>query len=258
MPKIIEEFLDSKLLRWTIDNPSKKNAITPDMLQWLVQRCEQLNGEQVILRGSGTQVFSSGFDLDVLANESERTIPRDENLIAATSAMRYANATFIATVRGLAIGAAVEILCTCDFRIVAHGARISVPAGQLGVVYHSEGLGRMLAILGMVAISKLMLVGETLCVETPCLSSAWHAVVATDALDNTGVDLAKSLAKQAPLSLAANRLYLRRLADRHAQTMPNLFATEHEQHRKMAFLSHDHQEALEAIAQRRAPRFQGR
>ena len=146
---------------WAIDNPERKNAITPDALRWMAHRASELSGQVVILRAHAGS-FCSGFDLQALRNalaSGDETLARapDRPLMDATEAMQAADASFIAVIHGYVIGAGVELCAACDFRFFADDAWLMIPAAKLGVVYHAEGLRRIRAAFGPQIVRRLVL-----------------------------------------------------------------------------------------------------
>ena len=75
--QVLERTLAPGLLRWTLSNPRKRNALSPAMLAWLGRRADELRGEVVVLDGAGEPSFCAGFDLDALpAGPALRDMPR--------------------------------------------------------------------------------------------------------------------------------------------------------------------------------------
>jgi enoyl-CoA hydratase/carnithine racemase len=206
-----EEQLGPGILRWVLDHPARRNAIGPAGFEWIATRCKQLRGEVVLIRGAGDAVFSAGFDLKALAEQvgSEQAGTPDLPLIAATAAMQDADATFVAVINGLVIGAGVELISACDLRLARPDASLRIPAGRLGVVYHAAGLTRIHAAFGPTVARRLMLAGDEVAIvdarESLC------ALVEIDRLDAEALALAERIASQAAHSVAGNRRLLRAL-----------------------------------------------
>jgi enoyl-CoA hydratase/carnithine racemase len=190
-------------LLWTLDRPDRRNAVTPAMLDAMAERASTLNGEVVVLRGSGDRAFCAGFDLDALAERRDEALP-DAPLVACTRALRQAKAVFVAAISGVAIGAGVELACTCDFRIARPGATFEIPAGRLGVVYHHEGIRWFRAVLGSAMTARLLIAGERVAVED-LVPNAIHA------LDVDPFARALALAEQVAAQDLEGRLAHRRL-----------------------------------------------
>lgn len=234
-PAGLREEIDSarRRIHWTLDQPRRRNAIAPDALSFIAKRCEHLNGETVVLRGAGDIAFCSGFDLTALAaaRASDPALP-DAPLIAATAAMTRANATFVASVNGLVIGAGVELTCACDFRIAVQHASFRIPAAALGVVYHHRGAQRIAATFGRAATSRMLLLQATIDASEALRLGALSEVVSPDALEDATAALLDQIAAADPKSLAGNRTLLRQLG--HTE-LPTELVDAHEARRHESY-----------------------
>jgi len=252
-----EEHVEGRILRWVLCNDARRNAIHPEALTWIARRAAELDQQVVVLTGAGDEAFCAGFDLTALgdAETGQKTDPPDATLIAATSAMTRANATFIAALQGYAIGAGVELACSCDFRIAREGIYFAVPVGRLGVVYHAEGLARMRAVFGDSLVKRLVLLGERIDAAEAHAAGALARLVAPDSLATEALGIARRVRDAAPLAIRAHRNLLRHLAvgELSSETL-----AEHERARTQAYASADHEEGRAALQEGRRPRFVGR
>lgn len=252
---------DGQCVTWTLDAPARRNAVTPAVLNAIESQCAQLRQAIVVLRGGGDEAFCAGFDLTALANAAPPTAQTpddalpDAALLAATAAMRQADATFVAAVGGYSIGAGVELMCACDIRIAAEHAWFQVPAAKLGVVYHADGLARMQRVFGDAAVARLLLLGRRISAADAAAAGALIDVVPRAEFDDAVEQIVTELTRAAPLSLAGNRTLLRRLTE---GPLSDGARHEHAAARRAAYASDDHKEARTAVAQRRPPRFTGR
>lgn len=243
-----EETIEPGVLRWVLDNPARRNAVSPAMLEWIAARCPSLAGEVVILRGEGERAFTAGFDLTALA-EHTRTVqqePPDAVLIRATTAISQANATFIAALNGYVIGAGVELVSCCDFRLACTSASLRVPAGKLGVIYHAQGLLRIHAAFGATVAKRLLLAGEK--VEIADVRASLAGLVAYERLDDEALALAGRIREQSPRSVTGNRTILRALD--LAVTLPEELLVAHEVARREAY---GQMVGLPTVVRQRAP-----
>lgn len=219
-------------LEWVLDAPERRNAISPDVLRHIARRCTALCGEIVVLRGAGPG-FCAGFDLTALvgATYDPAALP-DAALVAATSAMRTAEATFVGAVHGFAIGAGVELVCACDIRIASDDATFRVPAAALGVVYHADGVVRLREVFGAAATARLLLLGDRLDAAEAEAAGALCRRVAARELDATVDDVVARLSGVDRTSLAANRDLLRALV---RGPLDATTQSEHERARREAY-----------------------
>lgn len=259
--RVQEEQLAPGLLRWTLSNPRKRNALSPDMLAWLERRAGELRGEVVLLGGEGNVSFCAGFDLDalpehnVLPDTVVSAVP-DAPLFTATAALRRADAILIAALHGPVFGAGVELACSCDLRLAADTTRFVIPAARLGVVYHPEGLALLHRCFGPALTSRLLLLGDSVTADEALRAGCLHGVHPADALASAALTAAERLRSGAPQSLRAHRDRLRALTAGSELTAEDRVA--YEAARRSAYTSADHQEGRAATRERRPPRFTGR
>lgn len=246
---------------WWLCNEARRNAVSPAALRWIAARCPGLAGEIVVLRGEGGRAFCAGFDITALidtrppsATDDSGALP-DASLIAATSAMHHADATFVAALDGYAIGAGVELACACDLRVCTRDVYFAVPAAELGVVYHAAGLVAVREAFGPAGARRLLMLGERLSADDAWSAGALVRLCEPAGFEATLADVLERLRRAAPLSLRGNRDLLRHLD--HGPP-PSEVLHEHEIRRRAAYASEDHHEARRARQEGRAPRFHGR
>lgn len=255
--RVREQALAPGLLRWILDHPRKRNALTPTMLRWLERRAGELHGEVVLLSGEGDASFCAGFDLDALPQQDPGALADapDAPLFAATAALRRADATTVAVLHGHVFGAGVELACSCDLRIARADARFVIPAARLGVVYHAAGVDLLQRCFGLALAQRLLLLGETISADEALRAGAVHSVHSAGELEGAVMAVADKLRAGAPQSLRAHRDRLRALAAGHPFTEAD--ARSYDDARRTAYLSDDHREGRIATRERRPPRFTG-
>lgn len=125
--------------------PDRRNALTPDMAQELIDLCDRLDadpavGAAVITGADGH--FCAGAHRKVLATAGED--PADPESYADNGKVYGAFQRFgrlavptIAAVRGAAVGAGVNLMMATDLRVVGRSARII--AGFLRIGIHPGG-----------------------------------------------------------------------------------------------------------------------
>jgi enoyl-CoA hydratase/carnithine racemase len=248
-----EQTLAPGLLRWTLSHPAKRNALSPDMLAWLQRRAAALAGEVVLLSGEGPS-FCAGFDLDALPEDpvaKDMSEAPDAALVAATAALRRADATFVAVLHGPIFGAGVELACCCDLRLARDDTRFTVPAARLGVVYHPAGVDLLQRCLGLALTQRLLLLGDTLDAADLLRTGGVHGVYPAAELAGAADRAIERLMAGAPASLRAHR-------DRLRGQDPGADPGSYEAARRAAYHSEDYREGRAAARERRPARFTGR
>ncbi len=236
---IVEGFelrrLGDKVLRLRIDAPQRRNALSLRGLERLGEWFASLRGDVVLLDAApcgDPRVFSAGADLQELTQAlREHEHAPDLPLIAATQAMRGSQALFVACVDGLVIGAAVELVCSCDFVLMSSRSSLRIPAARLGVAYHVDGLVRLRTVLGENLLRQLLLA------DRPVTAQRLHDLgVATELVDEaslevSALDFARDLASMSRASQLAHRAFLRRLAESAvADTLRHAHEAERDEH----------------------------
>jgi enoyl-CoA hydratase len=181
---LLREWGAHDILTLTIDRPNRLNALDPELLTALAEALQD-DGERasvVILRGAGTEAFSSGYDLSRLTGTVE-DLEADHYIGEAVTALRACPAPVIARLQGHCHGAAVELAMSCDLRIAADDLRLSVPAVSLGVVYRFQFAARLVQICGIARASDLLLAMLELDAER---AAAWGLV--TEVLPGSEID----------------------------------------------------------------------
>lgn len=198
----------------TLDAPDRKNALTPEMAQALVEVCDEIDadhevGAAVVRGASGT--FCSGAHRDQLAraghDPAEIQLYREMGSVYQSFARvgRLAVPT-IAAVRGAAVGAGVNLMLATDLRIVAEDVRVLSGFQRIGITPgggHVTLLGRT---AGWEAAAAMALFSEEIdgrrAVE---IGMAWESVPA-DAVDERAVELARRPAQDPELAREAVRI----------------------------------------------------
>ncbi|WP_020175907.1 enoyl-CoA hydratase [Methyloferula stellata] len=201
------------------DRPAAHNAMTWAMYDEMAAACAKINADPqvrvAVLRGVGGKAFIAGSDIsqfsqfatgeDGVVNES-----RIDGWVEALESLRVPN---IAVVEGYAVGGGLAIANACDIRVATPGARFGVPiARTLGNCLSAANMRRLCATLGVSWVKRMLLLAEMPTAETLLPAGYLTAVVAYEALDAEISRLCNRLLGHAPLTMAAARETIRRLA----------------------------------------------
>jgi enoyl-CoA hydratase/carnithine racemase len=243
---LLRELGAGDILTLTIARPDRLNALDPELLTALAEALRD-DGERasaIILRGAGTEAFSSGYDLSRLTGTAD-DLEADHYIGEAVTALRACPAPVIARLQGHCHGAGVELAMSCDLRIAADDLRLSVPAVSLGVVYRFQFVARLVQICGIARASDLLLAMPELDAGQ---AAAWGLV--TEVLPGSELDqrvhaLAENLAAAPRTAVRGTKASLDLLARRAVSGEDLLLA---QQLRAAAAAS---PERLEAVARRK-------
>jgi enoyl-CoA hydratase/carnithine racemase len=248
------------VLRLTISNPAKRNALDHAILDAIAAVLGDLgDARSVILTGAGG-MFSSGYDIgdipeDVFAEEAERLVAHP--FAEALDALDDCPIPTVAALPGHTIGGGLELALTCDLRLAADGILVGMPPAKLGLVYSHTGLRRFLQAIGAPRTRELFLTGRNVDARTALSWGLVNEVIGSADLETAAVDLAADLAANAPLSVRGNKRVIRELL---AAEGPLDEAVEREliELREASFHSEDMREGVRAFGQKRPARWKGR
>ena len=241
----------------TLNRPNSMNAFTTELRADLLEALEKARDDDavrvVILTGEGRS-FSAGADL----KDANIDRPVSEILQVEYRPVQEAIADMpkpiIAAVPGSAAGIGLSIALQCDLLIMADDAFLLSPFTTISLV-PDGGLNWMLVRqLGYRRAFQLSVESDRLpaarCTE---LGLANRAVPAEE-LQSAALEWAKSLARRAPLSLAATKKAMRYAADHDWASSYDLEAELQGQ----LLGTDDNREGINAFFEKRAPEFKGK
>jgi enoyl-CoA hydratase/carnithine racemase len=242
-----------------LDDPARRNAMTPELGDALQKAVAELRADasvlSVVLTGSGS-VFSGGGDLKML--ESLRKTSREEarefmlGFYARYLSILDLEVPTISAVQGAAIGAGLCLAIACDLCIVEEDAKLAFNFVQLGL---HPGMGATYLLprkVGAPVAAELLLTGRRFDGrEADRMNLALRAVPKEHALGEA-VAVAKKIAANGPIAIRALTRALS--VDRAALAAALAFEAEQQ---AIDYGSADLAEGLAAAAQKRPPRFTG-
>jgi len=247
------------VVRIAISNPDKRGALDHAILDGLAEAVAATQARCLVLTGEGPY-FSSGYDIgdipeDVFAVEAEKLVAHP-----FTSALDALDATDVPTVcaiNGPAIGGGLELALACDLRVAARGTKFGMPPAKLGLVYSHTGLRRFIDAIGAPRTRELFLVGRRIDADTAFRWGLVNQVVSAHDVPQAALSWAGEIAGNAPLSVRGNKRVIRALLAVEGALDPEVEAALIEL-REACFASEDMREGVQAFAEKRAPRWQGR
>jgi enoyl-CoA hydratase/carnithine racemase len=145
----------------TLDRPSRRNALSRVLLKSLHAALADVVARKlpaVILSGAGS-CFSAGADISELKGTAE-DVGFDDALTEIVAMLRGGTFLAIAAIEGPCVGAAVELACACDARMVSPRAFFELPAVRLGLLYNPAGIAHLRHVLPAATIRRLLLLGD--------------------------------------------------------------------------------------------------
>jgi enoyl-CoA hydratase len=196
-----------------MSNPGKFNAMSLQMWRDLSGRIAELDADPsvhvIVLAGDGDKAFVSGADISQF--ESQRTDPAsqlryNEAVDAAYLAPIKAGKPVIAQIRGICMGGGLGLAASCDMRICAEDARFRMPAARLSIGYKQPGVRRFVSLIGVQNTYDIFFTARTFGADEALRMGFVSQVVAAAQLEDTVLQIAATIAENAPLTARAVKL----------------------------------------------------
>lgn len=244
----------------TFNQPDKRNAMSVEMWQGFADILDAFADDPdirvVVLTGAGSKAFVSGGDISQF--ERERATPDAQAEYEKMTGAGRAKLTgfakpVIARIRGYCLGGGLGIAMNADIRIAAVDSEFGITSARLGIAYGFDMVQRLVSLVGPAHARMLLYSGTRIDSREAERIGLVNRVVPDEDLSDVVVDLARTIADNAPLSVTAAKLAV-------ARAVPDPGAPDEVLEKAMAacFESEDAREGRTAFLEKRAPRFRGR
>ena len=245
----------------TFNQPEKRNAMSVNMWHGLTEILDAFENDPgvrvVILTGAGNKAFVSGADISQFeANraDSNAQVEYDRTTSAGRARLAAFPKPVIARIRGFCLGGGLGIAMQADLRIAAEDSQFGIPAARLGIAYGWDMVSRLVSLVGHAHARTILYTGERLDAAEAGRIGLVNRVVADEDLTETVLSLARTIADNAPLSVAASKLSINQTirpeSERDLAAVRAAVAT--------CFDSADYTEGRTAFMEKRRPKFIGR
>lgn len=240
----------------TLDRPEKRNALSRELLEQLVDTLRALDRDAttraVVIQGD-ERAFAAGADLGALgdAGAIELHTSGFSELWDDIAAIRL---PLVASVAGYALGGGLELALICDVVVAAENAQFGFPETSIGIIPGAGGTQRVVRAVGKPMAMDLLLTGRRLSAAEALASGLVSRVVPLVDLGQESRSVAERIAAGAPLATR-----MAKHAVLTAFDAPLSVGIAHE--RALSALiaaSDDRDEGMRAFRDRDAPRFEGR
>jgi 2-(1,2-epoxy-1,2-dihydrophenyl)acetyl-CoA isomerase len=244
-------------LRITLDHPERRNALSPQLLDALLEVVERIPDDDgtrvVVLTGAGG-VFSVGGDLalraggqGLITGDPVESLTRIRRAVRVVEVLVALPQVTVAAINGACAGAGLSLAAACDLRVATERARFNTAFLTAGVSGDFAGIWSLTRIVGPARTRELFLR------PGPFDARRAHAlgIVGTVAPDNefdaTVEEIVDGLVDAAPLALRAMK---RNLVDAEATPLSAYLDLESRRYLETG-TSRDSIEAANAYLQKR-------
>ncbi len=242
----------------TFNRPEARNALTFAMydrlLALLAEAASDRSLRALMITGAGGAAFSSGTDIAEFRAfaTAKDALDYEARLDAVVGAVERCPVPTIAAISGACTGGGAALAAACDLRLAAANLRFGIPVARtLGNCLSLANIARLAALIGPARVRDLLLTARLVGAEE---ARGWGLVgevlADADRLAARAEALARSVARNAPLTLRATKAALLRLRGRIAPGEGDDLIL-------MCYMSRDFREGMTAFLEKRQPHFSG-
>ncbi len=247
--------VEGRVATITLDNPSKLNALTPDMLVKLCGLCDEIEMTPdilcVLLTAVGERFFCAGADINAWSGYSPQEFARYWVRSGHRVFDRIARMSkpSIAVLAGNAFGGGLELAAACDIRVMAPGAMLALPETSVGIVPGWSGTQRLARLLPEPVVKEMALFGRRLDAQR-ALALGFVAEVSDDPLSAARA-IATKLMDTSPAATEVAKYMIHASVGEDASAMIEALGS------GMIAASTDKAEGVESFRAKRKPVFSG-
>ena len=247
----------------TFNRPAVLNAFRQATLHEFVSILDDVQADNtirvLIITGNG-RAFSAGIDLKEMANSSSdvRSVKQEYDELQAiqdvTRRMVNLPKIIIAAVNGIAIGIGVETALASDIRLAADNATFAFTEVKRAL-FETNGVMYILPrLVGLGRAMQLLLTGEIVSAQDALNAGLVTRVVAQEQLMEYAIDMAHTIAANAPLSVRLVKQTMQKTYDLDLEAVMQLEVDGMMQCSR----SEDLIEGFNAFLEKRPPIYKGR
>jgi len=259
---MIDTSRDDGVATITLNRPEKLNAFAGTMREDLLDALRTCDADDacraVVITGAG-RAFCAGGDVEFMSELRKRgDVDGFRKLLDAGRDVVMQIATMpkpvIASINGVAAGAGCNLALACDIRIASDAAKLGETFVRIGIHPDWGGTWFLPRLVGRSRAMELLMSGRMVDANEALSIGMVDRVVPAAELRVPTLQLARSLAAGPSAALGDIK---RAVNASLANDLATQIALESE-HQLRAFVSDDAREGIDALLEKRAPKFSGR
>lgn len=251
---------DEAIATIVMNNPQRRNALSEALIAEVTNALHGFREQQVravVLRAPpGTKVWCAGHDISELPDRGRDPLGWSDSLRVLVRAIHEFPAPIIALIEGSVWGGGCEVAMSCDMLIATPDVSFAITPAKLGIPYNLGGVLTLMNAIPLPIAREMLFTAQPIPSTQALNLGVINYVKPADEIEAFVYRTARQIAANAPLSIAVMKEELRLLAGAHSIT-PELFERI-QGLRRIVYDSHDYQEGLNAIRDKRKPEFKGR
>ena len=243
-----------RVLLITLNRPDARNSVNAALAQGIADALDELDGDDELQAGVITGAgkgFCAGMDLKAFVRGES---PYVDGRGFAGITQRAADKPLIAAIEGFAVAGGLEVALSCDLLVVAREAKLGIPEVKRSLVAAAGALLRLPRRIPHHVAMEMALTGDPISAERGYEVGLVNRLAEPGQAVDTAIELAETIAKNAPLALAASKRIVREAPDWSSDEM-------WERQGAISgpvFISEDAREGATAFAEKRDPVWKGK
>lgn len=236
----------------TLQRPEVRNAMNWEVFDGLTKALGSLGDDVrvVVVAGEGSS-FSSGIDTTIFGDVQEDPVEMIRRAQAPFRALADLTVPTIASVRGHALGAGMQLALACDLRVVTNDAQLGLLESKFALIPDLGGTRALTLLAGPGRAKRMIWLAERVDgAEAERLGIA-EAAVEPEQLEVTVDDLAARLVAVSPVAVREAK----RLVNLAGRVDADGGLDEEARSQKRILASPDFAEAIAAFLEGRPPRY---
>jgi enoyl-CoA hydratase/carnithine racemase len=255
--ELLFEVIDSHIALVVLNRPEARNAINVALTEALARIVRTIDSDPTIrvaiLASSSERAFCAGADLGDIANgRGPLLVTADGGFAGFVNAQR--EKPWIAAVDGFAVGGGCELALACDMIVAGTDASFGLPEVKRGLMAGAGGVYRMVRAVPRNVALELVATGNPIRAERAQALGLVNYVIPRAKLRETALELARSIAANAPMAVRESLKVARRAFDCSDKEL----RVQSDAGYAVVMASADAQEGARAFLEKREPRWIGK
>jgi enoyl-CoA hydratase len=256
---IIYEVKDA-VAKLTFNRPEKLNAMTGTTFQEItdaLDRAEKDNDVRVLVITGNGRAFCAGVDLKFAGKELDNLKSQTDFLTVGKELLQKIeklSKPVIAAINGLALAGGFEILLAVDLVVAKEDAMIGDQHMKVGMFGAGGTPYRLPLLIGLRRAKELILTGKWISGKEAERIGLVNRAVPADEFEKAVDEMAAELADKSPTAMRLTKSYMNKtiMSDADVRLESAMLSA------IVNDTSEDHEEALKAFGEKRAPKFTGK
>ncbi|MFD4366852.1 crotonase/enoyl-CoA hydratase family protein [Rhodococcus sp. NPDC058521] len=245
----------------TLNRPQAMNAMNSDLATALGNRLDECDQDPdvraIVLTGSG-RGFCAGADLKAIAAGQDINPVGHPEWGFGGMVRHYVDTPVIAAVNGFALGGGTELVLASDLAVIDENAKLGLPEVKRGLFAAAGGVMRLPRQVPLKIALEAALTGEHMSADTALQWGLVNRVAPSGTSVDVAVQLAETIAANAPLSVQQSKRVIHRSAAYGSEWDAPIWEELNKSAAGIVFGSQDAIEGPTAFAEKREPKWTGR